>query len=354
MPTQLSFSFACPGREDHPTLPAEPDATAPGDLDRYDHIIIGFSGGKDSIAAVLTLLEAGVSRQRIELWHHEIDGREGSQLMDWPVTPAYCRAFAATFAVPIFFCWKVGGFERELLRDNAVTAPTTFENQHHQLVTVGGTSGKPGTRRRFPQISADLKVRWCSAYLKIDVAARAITNQARFTGKRTLFITGERAEESPGRARYATFERHRTDKRDSPRLRRHVDHWRPVHHLSEADVWALLKRWRINPHPAYRLGWGRVSCAACIFGSNHQWASLRAIDPARFHQVAAYEQAFGCTIRRNGTIVEAAGTGRPYAALNPEDAAAALACTFNEPIILPDSEPWTLPAGAFGESCGPT
>jgi 3'-phosphoadenosine 5'-phosphosulfate sulfotransferase (PAPS reductase)/FAD synthetase len=256
--------------------------------------------------------------------------------------------------MPIFFSWKVGGFEREMLRDESLTAPTKFEDENHQLVEVGGVNGKPGTRRRFPQVSADLTVRWCSAYLKIDVAARAITNQERFNGKRTLFITGERAEESPGRARYATFERHRTDKRDSPKLRRHVDHWRPVHHLSETEVWALLERWRINPHPAYKLGWGRVSCAGCVFGSNHQWASLRAIDPERFNQIAAYEREFGCTIRRNGTVVEAADAGTPYESLNQRDTAAALAHSFDEPIMLPPGQHWTLPAGAFGDSAGPT
>jgi hypothetical protein len=68
---------------------------------------------------VLHLLDLGVPRERIELWHHDVDGREGSRLMDWPVTRDYCRAFAAAFGLPIFFSWKVGGFEREMCRDNA-------------------------------------------------------------------------------------------------------------------------------------------------------------------------------------------------------------------------------------------
>jgi tRNA(Ile)-lysidine synthase TilS/MesJ len=94
------------------------------DLNSYDVIVVAFSGGKDSIACVLHLLELGVPRERIELWHHDVDGREGSSLMDWPVTRDYCRAFAAAFGLPIFFSWKVGGFEREMCRDNARTAPT--------------------------------------------------------------------------------------------------------------------------------------------------------------------------------------------------------------------------------------
>src|SRR5437867_1935751 len=81
----------------------------------YDHIIVAFSGGKDSTAAFLHLLEARMPQERIELWHHEVDGREGSRLMDWPCTPAYCQEFASAFRVPVSFSWREGGFEREML-----------------------------------------------------------------------------------------------------------------------------------------------------------------------------------------------------------------------------------------------
>jgi tRNA(Ile)-lysidine synthase TilS/MesJ len=46
------------------------------DLNSYDVIVVAFSGGKDSIACVLHLLELGGPRERIELWHHDVDGRE--------------------------------------------------------------------------------------------------------------------------------------------------------------------------------------------------------------------------------------------------------------------------------------
>ena len=77
----------------------------------YDKVIVYFSGGKDSLACFLHLLDLGVELEKIELWHHEIDGREGSDLMDWPITKSYCDNFAKTFNVPIYYSWKVGGFE---------------------------------------------------------------------------------------------------------------------------------------------------------------------------------------------------------------------------------------------------
>ncbi|MFV9505445.1 MAG: phosphoadenosine phosphosulfate reductase family protein [Oscillochloridaceae bacterium umkhey_bin13] len=311
-----------------------------------------FSGGKDSIAVYLWLREGGVPNERIELWHHEIDGHEGSRLMDWPCTRAYRRAFARAFDVPIFFSWREGGFEREMLREQQDTAPVHFETPDG-MGRAGGDSGKCGTRRRFPQVAASLSVRWCSSALKIDVAAAAIRNQARFHQARTLVLTGERAEESAARSCYATFEPDRTDRRDSAKLARHVDHLRPVHGWREAEVWPILRRWRINPHPAYRLGWGRVSCAACIFGSHHQWASLRQVNPAQFAQIAQYEAAFGCTIRRDRrTVVEVADQGTPYPSLTAARITEALDDHWDAPIILPQAD-WTLPAGAFGDSAGP-
>lgn len=318
-------------------VPAGPEPAS------YDYIIVAFSGGKDSLACVLHLLEIGVDPERIELWHHDVDGREGSRLMDWPVTRDYCRAFANVFRLPIYFSWKEGGFEREMLRDDAPTARTWFETPDG-LSSTGGR-GPKGTRLKFPQVSADLKVRWCSAYLKIDVAAAAIRNQARFSGRRTLVVTGERAEESANRARYKVFEPHRAHGRQ-----RHVDQWRPVHAWDEARIWAIIERHRVHPHPAYYLGWGRLSCAACIFGSATQWAALRAANPEQFERIASYEERFGATIQRSRSVRDLAGRASPRP-LDPDMLRLARQHTFDAPIIV---DSWVLPAGAFGETTGPS
>lgn len=61
-------------------------------LEDYDLIIVLFSGGKDSLAAYLKLLEWGVPKEKIELWHHDIDGGHPDRKMDWPVTQSYVEA----------------------------------------------------------------------------------------------------------------------------------------------------------------------------------------------------------------------------------------------------------------------
>ncbi|GIK44908.1 MAG: hypothetical protein BroJett012_08110 [Betaproteobacteria bacterium] len=318
----------------------------------YDRFVVFQSGGKDSIACILHLLEQGVDRERIELHHHDVDGREGSSLMDWPVTRSYCKAFAKAFGLKLYFSWKEGGFEREMLRENERTAPILWEREDGTLMKTGGQAGKLGTRRKFPQVTADLSRRYCSPYLKIDVGSRLLTTEERFREGKTLVVTGERAQESAARARYSQFEPDRADNRDGARIKRWIDHWRPVHAWKENQVWEIIKRHRVNPHPAYHLGWGRTSCLSCIFGSANQWASVRAVAPEKFERIAKHEEEFGVTIHRSLSVRQQADRGTPYA-MDPEMIRLAMSEEYpQELIIVPEGE-WQYPAGAFGESAGP-
>lgn len=314
----------------------------------YDKYVVAFSGGKDSLACLLHILNLGVPRERIELWHHDIDGR-GQTFMDWECTPGYCRAIADHFGIPIYFSWKEGGFKREMMRNNSRTAPTSFENEKGEVITVGGTGGKESTRMKFPQVSPDLSVRWCSAYLKIDVCAAAIRNQDRFNGIRTIVISGERAEESPARAKYNEFEPDRSDNRDGKNAR-HVDRWRPIKGWTEYEVWHIIRKYKIRPHPAYVMGWGRVSCKFCIFGNANQFASANQVSPAIGEEIMSLEESFGCTMKRNVSLRQLVGQGQVYENVTPELIAIATSHEYNLPII---DENWQMPKGAFGESCGP-
>lgn len=318
------------------------------DLTQYDRYIVSFSGGKDSMACLLHLLELGVSSSKIELWHMLVDGREGEHFMDWPVTESYCNEVARHFGLPLYCAWKEGGFRREMLRDGTPTAPTHYELPDGTVATTGG-KGPSGTRLKYPQVSADLKVRWCSAYLKIDVCDRMIQGQARFKGIRTLLLTGERGEESKGRAGYAVHEVHRTGRGGG--AGRHVEHWRPVRDWPERDVWAIMERWKIRPHPAYQMGFGRVSCAGCIFGNKHQWASANAVVPHQVQAIAQHEAEFGLTIKRHESVPVLVNAGTAYGSITPELATVARARAYPYPLIM---DPWELPAGAFEDSCGPT
>jgi hypothetical protein len=313
------------------------------DLGSFERILVAFSGGKDSIACFLSLLKGGVDPSRIELHHHLVDGREGSTLFDWACTEDYCRKFAEYFGVQIFFSWIEGGLERELLRQNAPKAPTWFETPDG-LFRSGGR-GDIGTRRRFPAKTGDLTKRWCSPYSKIDVLATSIRNQKRFLDGKTLIISGERAEESPKRSKYPGLEYHRTHCQ-----KRHVEAYRPVHKLVIAEVWALLQEFSINAHPAYHLGWGRLSCRACIFGSPNQWASNEVVSPTDLNRLVELEKELKFTIDNKFSIPQMIAKGSPYS-MEPEMIELATSRNYDAPIVL-DKHRWVLPAGAFGEQNG--
>jgi len=369
----------------------------------YDKVIIAFSGGKDSLACLLyVLFVLCIPAEKVELWHHCVDGHtvpgidDERPLMDWPCTLAYCRAVAKAFGVPLYLSWKSGGFEQEMLRDDEETAPCFFETPDG-LRKAGGNSGKRGTRRKFPQTSSDLSTRWCSSYLKISPSTTALCNDSRFLGINTLFITGERAEESTARASYLQNEIHRADPRKSPpqyskhiewlivrshdadfretvaflgyvsvirrwyaKKQRHIDHWRPVLRWKVKQIWAIIKFFLVNPHPAYRLGWSRLSCMCCIFNPKEMWATLLKIARDYINRIYNYEIEFDSTIRppkKNGVTKEdviSLATSTLPLDVDPKDVAAAMSREFNEPVILEEGE-WVLPSGAFSSlNPGPT
>ncbi len=347
-------------------------------INSYNKYIVYFSGGKDSIATFLYLLEMGIDKSNIELWHHDIDGREGSNLMDWGCTADYCRKFAEAFDVKIYFSWREGGFEREMLRKNSWTGDILFEMPDAEtgetiLIKKEGSRQQRhlGTRLKFPQVSGDLSVRWCSAYLKIDVGSSAIRGQERFNHSRTLVLTGERAQESmsedafkklmegtlpdnerKGRGTYNIFEADRADCRKNGskgKKDRLVDHLRPLRDIPVQDVWNLIKKYNINPHPAYKLGFGRVSCMNCIFGNANQFASTMKINPIATQKIAHYEEEFGVTIKRKDSVKDLIEKGTAYPNMKDSDIDAGIAKEFTQSIFTKE---WSLPSGAFAEGCG--
>jgi 3''-phosphoadenosine 5''-phosphosulfate sulfotransferase (PAPS reductase)/FAD synthetase and related enzymes len=230
-------------------------------LDEYDKILVSTSGGKDSMAGLLYLLDQGVPKEKIELWHQAVDGKPGDSIpfADWPVTENYVRVMGEALGIKVRFQWREGGFLGELMRENRMSLGVGFETDSGNIF-LPTTQGSISTRRKFPAKCASLRTRWCSSNLKIEVFARALSNYPEFKGSlenplKILVFTGERREESAARSKYAETELHRCSTKS-----RIVHHWRSVLNFSEEDVWALIEKWRIVPHPAYILGWSRTSC----------------------------------------------------------------------------------------------
>ena len=424
-------------------------------LEDYDHIIVLFSGGKDSTAAYYKLRELGVPKKRIELWHHDVDGGHPTRKMDWPVTKNYVRSFAKAEGVRLRVSDRANGFWGEVYRIGA-SYPIEYENDDGNIVTCRLSKKQLdsqrireeimqvlepqeydalkeyGYRMKFPAKSGDLSRRWCSACLKIDVATAVVRNlsilegqgfarkfpakgsiaqgrycspqlkrevadkvlrnirelrkigqRGKFPAKsgchqgrwcsgtlkaevqsgvtsnintmrektKILIVSGERRGESSGRAKYNEMEVHRTNA--TARAGRLVHQWRNVIDLTEKDVWEVLRRHKVWPHPCYKCGWNRCSCMLCIFSLPTHWAGIRELFPEEYEAVCRDEKILGFTLDSKKTLSEYVGSAKSCVKHNEVKALYQLTSghfTVNDVY----TKNWDYPAGAFkGAEGGP-
>ena len=240
-----------------------------------------------------------------------------------------------------------------MTRTESLTAPVCFELPDGSIQQTGGDRGKPSTRNKFPQPSPDLRVRWCSAYLKVDVCATALRHQERFQNIRTLVLSGERGEESKQRAGYAIIEPDRADLRKG-RNPRYIDRFRPIRDWKEQQIWDILEKYRVRPHPCYFMGFGRCSCKFCVFGNCHQFASAACVSHDQANDLIKFEKDFGYTMKRDTDLASLIRKGVPYDSITEELRQFATSYEYTAPVFISDKETWQLPAGAFRKCGGPS
>jgi 3'-phosphoadenosine 5'-phosphosulfate sulfotransferase (PAPS reductase)/FAD synthetase len=386
-------------------------------LEEYDLIVVLISGGKDSVACYLKLIELGVPKEKIEFWHHDIDGGHPTRRMDWKCTQNYVKALADAEGVKLRVSYRVNGFFGELYRIGASEPiewidPDTGEIKQCKLSSnylkcrelkeqateeMEELLKQYGYRMKFPAKTGDLSRRWCSAYLKICVADTVVSNLDRLGeleelggkrhkfpakggthsgrwcsgnlkaavqdsvtanleetkhDKKILIVSGERRGESAGRSKYNEMEIHRTNA--TAKAHRIVHQWRCCIDYSEKDVWELLKRHHINPHPCYRIGWNRCSCMMCIFSTPRLFAGVKELFPNDYASLRHDEEVLGFTLDNKKNLDEFIGDTPSCVCWNDKKAIhSILTGEFGTEDIY--TENWNYPVGAFhgadGGSC---
>ncbi|MCM3130180.1 MULTISPECIES: phosphoadenosine phosphosulfate reductase family protein [unclassified Paenibacillus] len=377
---RISIIPTLPGRTDTPHMRKHYlEKTDP--LETYDLFFVLFSGGKDSVAAALNLLELGVPPKKIILLHHDIDGNS-KRKMDWPVTKNYCRAFAEAFGLEIRFSFREGGFWGEVYRYGS-KQPVQFQDADGSMRRIEPSAWTRslelkrlmdqaeaednlelyklyeeelrsyGYRFKFPAKGANLQTRYCSGILKIEVGCVAITHQVDTKRDcKIMVVSGERRGESTNRSKYNMMELHRTH---APiRNKRVVHHFRSIIDFSEKDVWEVLRRNRVVPHPCYTVGWGRASCACCIFSSPSHFAGIKDILPDYYQNLRLAEQELQFTLDNNKSIDEFVGDAESCVVHSEKKAIHQLLTgeIKAQDIILPLDAEWNYPAGAFRHGIG--
>ena len=215
-----------------------------------------------------------------------------------------------------------------------------------------------GYRMKFPMKSGDLSRRWCSAYLKIMVADTVLRNMnsvaANLTKTRKniklLIVSGERRGESVGRSKYNEIEIHRTNA--VSKHHRTVHQWRPVIDYSERDIWEVLKRHKVNPHPCYRAGWNRCSCAMCIFSTPRLFAGIRELYPKEYALLCQDEKNLGFTLDNHCDLETYIGSADSCVYHGDKEAIQSL-LTGEFPVeSVYVKGKWKYPAGAFHGAAG--
>jgi len=350
-------------------------------LETYDKFLVLFSTGKDSVAAVLNLLELGVPKNKIILLHHDIDGNSAKK-MDWPATKPYCIAFAEAFGLELRFSFREGGFWGEVYRYGS-KQPVQFQDADGSMKRIEPVAWARsqelkqlmvqaelhndmdlykqyddelrsyGYRYKFPAKKADLQTRYCSGVLKIEVGGTAVAHQIDTTKDcKIMIVSGERRGESPNRMKYNMLELHKTHA--PSRNRRIVHHFRNVIDFSEKDVWEVIKRNRVMSHPCYAAGWGRASCACCIFSSPSHFAGIKELLPDYYENIRQAEIELQFNLDYNMPIDEFVGNAKSCVVHSEKKAIYQLLTgdIRKEDIILPDRVEWTYPAGAFRQGVG--
>ncbi|MFD1736082.1 phosphoadenosine phosphosulfate reductase family protein [Bacillus salitolerans] len=234
-------------------------------LESFTEFHFNTSGGKDSIAlALLMLYGYKVPRHKVKFVHMRVDGPESEEAyFDYPETDAYLTYAAEKLGLELVMIASDKGFKQRIVE-----------------------------RGKFPAPNAQ----YCTSSLKRDVYAKWVRKKG---PGHYLCLSGERSLESSRRLEILSKGVFREyPAANAPTKGRFVDWYRPIHHLTETDVWTLMEHAGIEPHPCYtKYDMSRCSCKFCFYLSPKEMLSVSKAFPEEFEALCKLEEEMGHTMR---------------------------------------------------------
>jgi 3'-phosphoadenosine 5'-phosphosulfate sulfotransferase (PAPS reductase)/FAD synthetase len=226
-------------------------------LDDFDLIVANLSGGKDSTAMLIALMDAvdaqGFNPARVVCFHAALG------VAEWPGT-------------------------LELARDHAQSYGLRFEARSR---TQNNLLEHIESRGKFPSSAA----RYCTSDHKRGPGRRLLTELVKELGldrpAKILDVMGFRAEESSERARRTVFA---PLPEASNKHRRHVWRWLPIHDFNVTDVWKTIHSSGLPWHWAYDAGMSRLSCSFCVLASKPDLITAARLRPDLAEEYAQLEE----------------------------------------------------------------
>ena len=146
-------------------------------------------------------------------------------------------------------------------------------------------------RRMWPSNSA----RWCTSDFKAGPIERELRRYLKAHPHHGGFLVsamGMRALESPARSKRSPWKR---SERNSRAGREWFD-WLPIFHLTEPQVFAVIRDASQMPHWVYSQQVSRCSCSFCIFGSRSDLRRAAELRPELYRRYAQIEHRIGHTL----------------------------------------------------------
>ena len=228
-------------------------------IDRGALFVVNHSGGKDSQAMMIKMLEIVPVSQLLVV--HASLGR-----VEWHGALELAEKQAADAGVPFIVARAEKSFLDMVDRRFA-------------------------SRPEVPSFPSSAH-RQCTSDLKRDPIDREIRRYMKERGlTQVVSCTGIRAAESTSRSKLSPF---KISKRNSVAGRTWYE-WCPIFSLQTLDVWCVIRGAGQQPHAAYA-GNERLSCVFCIMGSKNDIAHGALARPELFAEYVAMEERTGYTM----------------------------------------------------------
>jgi 3'-phosphoadenosine 5'-phosphosulfate sulfotransferase (PAPS reductase)/FAD synthetase len=221
----------------------------PHGLDRNAHYIVGFSGGKDSVASWL-YLSRDLQLPNV-LCTFANTSHESIQTLLYMLTLRDSYGLPLVFIQPTMACLtdKVWGrSSREMIAER-MSIP--IEDVDRTPLTMENLSI---IKQRFPSPTK----RFCTTFLKLVPRLHWLSETYGPHPMRVpiVMVSGVRSDESQSRACRPDFEEH------DPVFG--VPLWLPIKQWTATEVFAINERYGIPVNPLYKQGQPRVGCFPCI------------------------------------------------------------------------------------------
>ena len=181
-----------------------------------EHIVLSFSGGKDSTVSADLAIKALSNPSLVHIF--------GNTTLEFPFTIEYARCYRETHPEAIF-----------------ITAKNEDQDFYQMCEEIG-----PPARI----------MRWCCYMFKTGPISRVINSL--YKSQQILTFYGIRKDESVSRSKYNRIE----DSSDAVKIQQQTVA-SPIFFWKDIDIWLYILAEKIDFNKAYRLGYDRVGCWCC-------------------------------------------------------------------------------------------